>query len=131
MDLVTDTNQIVNAKQWKMEHRISVLFYARNSKKTSKGLSPIYIRLTINGRRLEQSIGRFIHPPLWSPEAGRMKGNSDQARQVNQYLDTLTSKVLKLEREMVLDGVTVNFDNFREKWLGITEAPRMLMEAFK
>jgi len=44
MDLVTDTNQIVNTKQWKMEHRISVLFYARNSKKTSKGLSPIYIR---------------------------------------------------------------------------------------
>jgi site-specific recombinase XerD len=131
MDLVTETNQIVNAKQWKMEHRISVLFYARNSKKTSKGLSPIYIRLTINGRRLEQSIGRFIHPSLWSPAAGRMKGNNDHARQVNQYLDTLTSKVLKLEREMVLDGVTVNFDNFREKWLGITEAPRMLMETFQ
>ena len=73
-DLVTDTNQIVNAKQWKMEHRISVLFYARNSKKTSKGLSPIYIRLTINGRRLDQSIGRSINPALWSPEAGRVKG---------------------------------------------------------
>ena len=114
-----------------MEHRISVLFYARNSKKTSKGLSPIYIRLTINGRRLEQSIGRFINASLWNPAAGRMKGNNDQARQVNQYLDTLTSKVLKLEREMVLDGVAVTFDSFREKWLGITEAPRMLMEIFQ
>ena len=72
-----------------MEHRISVLFYARNSKKTSKGLSPIYIRLTINGRRLEQSIGRSINPGLWSPSAGRVKGNNDLARQVNQYLDTL------------------------------------------
>jgi site-specific recombinase XerD len=114
-----------------MEHRISVLFYARNSKKTSKGLSPIYIRLTINGRRLEQSIGRFINPALWSPAAGRMKGNTDLARQVNQYLDTLKSKVLTLEREMVLDGVPVNFANFREKWLGVTDAPRMLMEIFQ
>jgi site-specific recombinase XerD len=114
-----------------MEHRISVLFYARNSKKTSKGLSPIYIRLTINGHRLEQSIGRYINPAHWSPAAGRVKGNNDQARQVNQYLDTLKSKVLTIEREMVLDGVPVNFAKFREKWLGVTDAPRMLMEIFQ
>jgi site-specific recombinase XerD len=114
-----------------MEHRISVLFYARNSKKTSKGLSPIYIRLTNNGRRLEQSIGRFINPSLWSAAAWRMKGNTEQGRQVNRYLDTLTSKVLKLEREMVLDGVIVTYDNFREKWIGMTEAPRMLIEIFQ
>ena len=114
-----------------MEHHISVLFYARKSKKTSKGLSPIYIRLTINGQRLDQSIQRYVDSGLWSAASGRVKGNTEQARQVNSYLDTLTSKVLKLEREMVLDGIPVNFESFREKWLGITEAPRMLMEIFQ
>jgi hypothetical protein len=35
--LVTDATKFVNTqKQWKMENRISVLFYARKSKKTSK-----------------------------------------------------------------------------------------------
>jgi len=114
-----------------MEHHISVLFYARKSKKTSKGLYPIYIRLTINGQRLDQSIQRYVDSGLWSAASGRVKGNTEQARQVNSYLDTLTSKVLKLEREMVLDGIPVNFESFREKWLGITEAPRMLMEIFQ
>jgi site-specific recombinase XerD len=114
-----------------MEHHISVLFYARKSKKTSKGLSPIYMRLTINGQRLDQSIQRYVDGGLWSAAAGRVKGNTEQARQVNSYLDTLTSKVLKLEREMVLDGIAINFESFREKWLGITEAPRMLMEIFQ
>jgi len=114
-----------------MEHHISVLFYARKSKKTSKGLCPIYIRLTINGQRLDQSIQRYVDSGLWSAASGRVKGNTEQARQVNSYLDTLTSKVLKLEREMVLDGIPVNFESFREKWLGITEAPRMLMEIFQ
>ena len=114
-----------------MEHHISVLFYARKSKKTSKGLYPIYIRLTINGQRLDQSIQRYVDSGLWSAASGRVKGNTEQARQVNSYLDTLTSKVLKLEREMVLDGIPINFESFREKWLGITEAPRMLMEIFQ
>jgi hypothetical protein len=62
-----------------MEHRISILFYARNSKKNSKGLSPIYICLTINGRRLDQSIGRSINPALW------------RAENLQKYLDAMSS----------------------------------------
>ena len=114
-----------------MEHHISILFYARTSKKTSQGLIPIYMRLTVNRRRMDHSIQRYVDPTLWSPEASRMKGNSDQVRQVNLYLDTLTAKVLRIEREMVMDGQTITFDTFREKWLGVTEAPRMLIEVFQ
>jgi site-specific recombinase XerD len=114
-----------------MEHRISVLFYARNSKKNSTGPSLIYIRITVNGQRLDQSIQRYVAGNLWSAAAGRVKGNTEQARQINLYLDTLTGKVLKLEREMVLDSIPVTFANFREKWLGIAEPARMLIEIFQ
>lgn len=114
-----------------MEHRINVLFYARKSKKNRDGLVPLYIRITVNGRRLDHSIQRYVEPSQWSPAAGRVKGNNDQARRVNLYLETLSSKVLRLEREMVMDGVTVDFVNFREKWLGSTDRSRMLMEVFQ
>jgi len=114
-----------------MEHRISTLFYARKSKKTGEGLAPIYMRITVNGQRLEQSIQRLVDPAQWSAAAGRLKGNTSQARQLNLYLDTLSSKVLQMEREMVMDGVTVNFSNFREKWLGLTEPVRLLLEVFQ
>ena len=114
-----------------MEHRINVLFYARKSKKTSDDLVPLHMRITVNGRRLDQSIQRYVESSQWSPAAGRVKGNNDQACQMNLYLDTLMTKVLRLEREMVMDGVTVNFTNFREKWFGLTERPRMLLEIFK
>ena len=30
-----------------------------------------------------------------------------------------------------MDGVTVNFSNFREKWLGLTEQVRLLLEVFQ
>jgi Phage integrase SAM-like domain/Arm DNA-binding domain len=114
-----------------MEHRISVLYYIRKSKMTKDRLVPIYIRITVNGRRLDHSIQRYVDAAYWSAAAGRMKGNKEEARPINQYLDTLTGKVLKLEREMVRDGQAVNFENFRTKWLGITDRPRMLMEIFQ
>lgn len=114
-----------------MEHRINVLFYARKSKKNREGLVPLYIRITVNGRRLDHSIQRHVEPAQWSAVAGRVKGGNDGARQINLYLDTLNTKVLRLEREMVMDGIAVNFANFREKWLGPTERPRMLLEIFQ
>jgi len=95
-----------------MEHRISVLFYARTSKKTSKGLVPLYIRITINGRRLEHSIQRLVETGQWSRAAGRVKGSNEQARQINLYLDTLTGKVRRLEREMEIDNQSLTFTKF-------------------
>ncbi len=114
-----------------MEHRISILFYVRTSKKNSEGQAPVYLRITVNGQRLEQSVQRFVDPAQWSRAAGRLKGNTFPARQLNLYLDTLSSKVLQMEREMVMDGVSVNFSNFREKWLGLTEPVRTLLDVFQ
>jgi len=114
-----------------MEHRISILFYIRKSKMTKDKLTPIYLRITVNGQRLEQSILRYVEVARWGVTAGRVKGSGAEARQLNAYLDTVTSKVYKLEREMVQDGIVITFESFREKWLGTTEQPRMLMEVFQ
>ncbi len=112
-----------------MEHRISSLFYIRKTKMTRDKLAPIYIRITVNGQRIDQSIQRYVEVTRWA--AGRVRGNSVEVRQMNVYLDTLTAKVLKLEREMVQDGQVITVESFREKWMGIQERPRMLMIIFQ
>jgi len=114
-----------------MDHHISILFYARKSKMNRDGLVPIYIRITVNGRRLEQSIQRQVDLAQWSAAAGRLKVNTSQAKQLNLYLDTLKSKVLQMEREMVMDRVSISFSSFQEKWLGLTEPARMLLDVFQ
>jgi len=114
-----------------MEHRISILFYAKKSKPNRDGLIPVFIRITINGLRLEHAIQRYVDAARWSGAAGKMKGNTEEARQFNLYLDTLTGKVLRQEREMVQDGKTVTLESFRGKWPGVAEKPRMLLEIFQ
>lgn len=59
-----------------MKNKISILFFGKKSRMTSSNLLPIYLRVTIRGRRFEISTHRNVPHGKWSIEAGRMKGNT-------------------------------------------------------
>lgn len=114
-----------------MEHNISILFYTRIASKSKGNLIPVYLRITINGKRLEQSTHRFVQLSQWSSAAGKMKGTHPEARTLNSFLDVLKNKVHATEREMVQDGKEITYQSFKDKWFGLHEKPRMLLEIFK
>ncbi|MDO6390261.1 site-specific integrase [Pontibacter sp. BT731] len=114
-----------------MDTKISILFYGRKAKTTKGNLLPIYLRVTLQGRRLELSTYRYVSPERWSVEAGKMKGSSVEARSVNAYLDTLRDKAYGHHRELLEEGRPVTLEAFREKWMGIKEKPVMLLEVFQ
>ena len=114
-----------------MDTKINILFYSRASKKTTDNLVPIYMRVTINGGRFETSTQRYVEATKWSTTAGKMKGNTEEARSLNTYLDTLKNKVYIHQKEIIQAGEQLTVDIFKEKWLGITEKPRMLLEIFQ
>jgi len=76
-----------------MQAKMSILFYAKRAKTTTDGLVPVYLRITIDGQRLEISTKRYVEPSKWSSEAGKMKGNSEEARSLNSYLDITKGSV--------------------------------------
>lgn len=85
-----------------MNAKISVLFYAKKSKTKSNLRVPIYLRITVNGKRAEFSTGKDVEISKWSSAQNRLKGNSEEARAINKYLDILKSNVLVLENKLVL-----------------------------
>ncbi len=62
-----------------MNHTTKILFYLRNSRVNKKGEAPIYMRVTINGKRIDLAISRYIDPDKWSSSAGAWKGNLKEA----------------------------------------------------
>ena len=114
-----------------MQSKISILFYAKRAKSTSDGLVPIYLRVTVNGQRIEQSTKRYVEPIKWSSEQGKMKGNSEEARALNTYLDILKAKVYDIQKEIIHDGEVANFENIRNKLLGLETRKRMLVPIFE
>jgi hypothetical protein len=57
-----------------MEQKMNILFIGKRSRMTMQKLLPIYLRVTIDGKRLEASTNLHAHPFLWSPFAGKVKG---------------------------------------------------------
>ena len=45
-----------------MNTKLSILFYIKRARSNSDGKSPIYLRITVDGKRTEFSIKRFVEP---------------------------------------------------------------------
>jgi hypothetical protein len=69
--------------------RIRILFVVKESRTNSKGLFPIYMRVTANGQRFESSIARSVDFTTWSQSAGKMIGNTKGAKELNDFLNVL------------------------------------------
>lgn len=62
-----------------------VTFFTRlNSKKTDNAL--IFVRITVNGKRSEISLKRNLSQKLWDKSKGKVKGNTTEARALNNYI---------------------------------------------
>ena len=114
-----------------MHSKMSILFYAKRAKSTTDGFIPIYLRVTIDGQRIEVSTKRYVDAVKWSTEHGKMKGNSEEAKSLNTYLDILKGKIYDYQKELIHDEQIVNVENMRNKLLGKGEKPRMLVPIFQ
>ncbi|NNT71621.1 site-specific integrase [Flavobacterium sp. IMCC34852] len=114
-----------------MKTKVSTLFYAKKAKAAANGLIPIYMRITINGKRIELSTNRFIEISKWSTEAGKMKGTSEEARSINNHLDLLKNQIRDAEMELIYKKITITTEIFKSKLLGVDERARMLVPIFQ
>ena len=113
-----------------MQTKMSILFYAKRAKTTTVGLVPIYLRITIDGQRLEISTKRYVDSSKWNSESGKMKGNSEEARSLNSYLDITKGSVYDYQKELMQNNLVVNIENMRNKLLGVKEKVYMLIPIF-
>ncbi len=114
-----------------MQAKVSILFYAKRAKATTDGLIPIYLRVTVDGQRIEISTKRYVEAGKWSVEQGRMKGNSGDAHSINTYLDILKGKVYDYQKELVHEGKQITVETMRNKLLGTEVRSRMLVPIFE
>jgi site-specific recombinase XerD len=110
----------------------SVLFFIRRTRLNKHGEAPVEMRLTINGVRIDHALKRSVPPDLWNPEKGRALPRTRECRELNAYLDTAKLRLLQLQREMEIDGISVTAKSLLDKYLGIDETPRRtLLEVFR
>jgi site-specific recombinase XerD len=110
-----------------MKNSFSFLFYVKKSKENLQGKSPIYLRITVNGKRAEISVSRSIEADKWSSSANRAIGKTENIKSLNSYLDILVSKIYRHHRELVEADIEISALTLKNKYLGIGERNRTLI----
>jgi len=92
---------------------------------------PVYLRITVNGKRAETTSGRECLPANWNGKSGRFRGTKEEIKSFNAYLDNLQSQVYDAHKTLTEAGVLITADLIKNKLLGKTEKSRTLISVFK
>lgn len=108
----------------------SILFYFKKAKNNLKNNSPIYMRITVDGHRVECSTKREWNPSKWSAISARAIGTKEDAKSLNAYLDTLQAKVHEIHRHLINEEQCVSAQKIKDKLTGTVEHRKMILEIF-
>ncbi len=103
----------------------------RRNKANSNGEIPVYFRIIVDGKPAELATRQYVSPALWSPDKGKMKGNTEAARTTNNYLDSLKTKLRKIFVTLEEKGEGITAEKIKNIYLGKNARQKTLLEVFK
>ena len=111
----------------KTQTTYGVTFFTRlNSKKTDNAL--IFVRITVNGKRSEISLKRNVSQKLWNKNKGKVKGNTPEARALNNYIQQVRNKLYDSYSELQKEGKLITVATVKSRYLGTDEQHRTLLQ---
>lgn len=114
-----------------MQTTFSVLFYPRGNDIDKNGNAPIYLRITVNGKRSEFSIKRKVLLNKWNSEAGKVRGTTADVRELNRYMDSIKVKVHKIQETLLENQELVTSEIIKNIYLGKSIKHKMILEVFQ
>lgn len=112
-----------------MKTNFSLLFYLKRPKDYTTGVTPIYLRITVNGKRAELATGKECEPEQWNSKTGHIRGTKEDTKTFNAYLDKMKAGVTAAYTTLCLQDDEVTTESVKCKYLGKAEKPHTLVEA--
>lgn len=94
----------------------------------SKGKTPLYLRITVNGRRTKLSLKRKFTTSLWDPKTSRLKGSGAEARQINAYIDQVQIQINEAYRQLLNEGKLITPHAIKARYLGEDQFRKTLLQ---
>jgi len=99
-----------------------VAFHLKKQKTTQAGKSPIYARITVNGKRIEISVKRSIEDNNWNATKGMAKGSREEIVKLNKYLDQFKAGIIDSYQQLLLQKKFITAELLKEKVTGGDQA---------
>lgn len=106
-------------------------FHLLKSKTNNKGLAPIYLRLTVDLKRLEYSITRRVEPKRWSQKSQRALGTNREAVEINTHIDNIKHKLNKIHQKLIDNDELITVNSMMTLLKGGGKKTRFILGIFK
>ncbi len=105
----------------------SILFWA-HTKRAKDGKAPVYVRITVNGRRNSISLHHSVLVRSWDPEKQRSVGTCQSSKQTNLYLEQVRSQLFEIYQDLRLKKELITPELIKSKYLGEEEQSKTLQQ---
>lgn len=109
----------------------SILFWLNKAKMNKQGLIPIWIRITVDGKRAECSTQKQIHPKFWDAENNKVSEKFSEARSINDYLTLVKADLLRHYNILLSTKDVVTSDDVKNSYKGIKEIKKTFLQLFR
>lgn len=109
----------------------TITFYLKKSKATEDGRAPIYVRITVDGRRAETSLYRKVPIEEWNTKSNCMGGNTPEAFSVNQQISKVRNQIYAHFQRLSEDDSYVSALQLRDAFLGRDKMQKMVLNIFE
>ena len=96
----------------------SLLFMIRRVSLLKTGESPIYMRMTLAGQRIELQLKRRVLPKLWNQKKERAIGKDSVSIEINMYLESIRSQVYEILRNLEDEGLPITLSEIKDRFIG-------------
>lgn len=103
----------------------------KKPKNYTDGAVPIYMRITVDGERIEILTSLKCQPENWLKNAECSGGRSSIGKDLNNHLYALCQKIFNLRRYLIEFDKAVTAKSIRQYLTSQEEKPRMILKIFQ
>jgi len=114
-----------------LEKSFGLLFYLKQPKNQRRKDRFVYLRITVDGKSKELSTKRKWLPERWNQDSGIAAGTKEDARSLNDFLESLKAKVYEAKKLLLDTGKRVTADLLKNLITGTGPERRKILEIFR
>jgi integrase len=101
----------------KTQNTFSILIWI-NASRAKNNEAVLFARITVNQKRVNISLKRKVPVESWDKSKSKIKGNSQEARVINNYIDQTQSALFKAYQDLVTERKLITAEAIKARFLG-------------
>ncbi|WP_372746965.1 site-specific integrase [Lutibacter sp.] len=101
----------------KTQNTFSILIWI-NASRAKNNEADLFARITVNQKRVNISLKRKVPLESWDKSKSKIKGNSQEARVINNYIDQTQAAIFKAYQELVTERKLITAEAIKARFLG-------------